>query len=322
MMIKITKKIFLLFAFLSLISYLFSIGKEKISKTEIKLGEKINLSIIMQNLENVSVLWEDMTSNYNKVDVLSKKSFYKNKNLYFEIEFTFFESGEYNDLSFTIPISQPSGEMLYLYSEKYNIKVNNPLSNEELETIRNIKEPSSIKLKKEKEQVNFPFYFSFYLKIILAIIFILIFALIIYYYLYKYIMKIRENDKSNNIPPYQMFLVKLEKLLFKKIDDRKTIEIKLSELTEILKELIYKEFSLNAPFETTNELINSLKKINFDQSIISNLNDLLNEIDMIKFAKAPINFDRLLFYINSIKELGYKIHNYKLSLEPVENKTA
>ncbi len=319
MIFKIHKKIFFIFIYLSISYFIFSIGKEKISKTEIKIGEKINLYITMQNLENVSVLWEDLTSTNNKVDVISKKSSYKNKNLIFEIEFTFFESGEYNNLSFTIPISQPSGQMLYLYSENYNIIVKNPLTNEELDVIRNIKDPSSIEIKKEKDQASFPFYFSFYLKIITAIFLILIAALIIYHFLYKYIMKIRNNDKLKNIPPYQMFLVKLEKLSFKRNDDRKTIELKLSKLTEIFKELIYKEFSLNAPSETTNELIISLKKITFDQNLVLLLNNLLKEIDMIKFAKAPIEFDRLSFYIRSIKEIGNKIHSYKLSLEPVEN---
>lgn len=319
MITKIHKKFFFIFILFSIYISLFSIGKEKISKTEIKIGEKITLIITMQDLENVSVLWEDLSSTYNNLDVISYKSSYKNKNLIFEIEFTFFESGEYNNLSFTIPISHPTEGMLYLYSENYNIKVNNPLTNEELEIIRNIKDPSSIEIKKEKEQANFPFYFSFYLKIILAIILIIISALIIYNFLYKYIMKFKNNAENKKIPPYQMFLIKLEKLEFNKNDDRKTFEIKLSELTEILKELIYKEFSLNAPSETTNELIISLKKINFDQDIILLLNNILNEIDMIKFAKAPIKFDRLSFYIKSIKDIGYKIHNYKLSLEPIEN---
>ena len=314
------KKIYFSFIFILIINNLYSIGKEKISKTDIKIGEQINLTIILQDLENVNILWEDMNSTNNNVETISKKNYYKNKNLFIEIVFTFFESGEYNDFSFTIPINQTNGEMLYLYSEKYNIKVNNPLTKEELDTINNIKDPTSIELKKEKEQAKFPFYFSFYIKIIIFIIIILIFALISYYYLYKYIMNKKSKEKYENIPPYQMFLAKLEMILFEKNDDRKTIEKKLSELTEIFKELIFRELSLNAPSETTKELIISLKKANLDPDITNEINMLLDEIDMVKFAKAPTNFNKLLHYLKSIKEFGGKIYNFKLSLEPVENK--
>jgi cbb3-type cytochrome oxidase subunit 3 len=316
----ILKKIYFSLFFLSIIFYLSSIGKEKISKTNIKIGEQINLTIVLQNLDNVNILWEDMNSTNNNVETISKKNYYKNKNLFIEIVFTFFESGEYNDFYFTIPISQSNGEMLYLYSEKYNIKVENPLTKEKLDAIKNIKDPTSIELKKEKEQAKFPFYFSFYFKIILLIFLILIIALVIYYYLYKYIMNKKQNKNSENIPPYQMFLAKLEMILFKKNDDRKSIEKKLSELTEIFKELIYKELSLYATSETTKELIISLRKTNLDLEITKAINILLDEIDMIKFAKAPTDINKLLFYVKSIKKFGGEIHNYKLSSEPIENK--
>ena len=133
-------------------------------------------------------------------------------------------------------------------------------------------------------------------------------------------MNKKQKEKYENIPPYQMFLAKLEMILFKKNDDRKLIEKKLSELIEVFKELIFKELSLNAPSETTKELMKSLRKINLDQDMTKAINILLNEIDMIKFAKAQTDFNRLLFYLNSIKNFAEKIHNYKLSLEPIENK--
>lgn len=314
------KKIFFSLLFLSILFFLSAIGKEKISKTNIKIGEKITLSIILQNLENVNILWQDINATNNNVEIISKKNYYKNKNLYIEIVFTFFESGEYNDFSFTVPISQSNGEMLYLYSEKYNIKVNNPLTNEEIEVIKNLKDPGSIELKKEKGQAKFPFYFSFYLKVLIIIIIILIFALISYYFFYKFIMNKKQKEKYDNISPYHIFLAKIEMIVFKKNDGRKIIEKKLSEVTEIFKELIYKELSLNAPSETTRELIISLRKISLDSEIIKSIEVLLYKIDMIKFAKAPTDLDKLYSYLKSIKEFGKKIHDYKLSLVPIENK--
>ncbi len=313
MKLIIKKKILFFFIFILSVSYFFSTGKESITKTEIKIGEQINLTITIQNLENVNVLWEDMNSTYNNIEIISKKDSYKGKNITFVIVFTFFESGDYNNLSFTIPINQSNGEMLYLTSDTYNVKVSNPI---DIDEIKNIKDPTSIKLKKEKEQANIPFYFSFYLKIISFIIILSIFTLLAYYYFYRYITKIKDKNNKINIPPYHNFLAKLEMILFNSKDDRISIEKKLSELTELFKELIYGEFSLNAPSKTTNELIILLKKINLNHDFIKEIKILLNEIDMIKFAKAPIIFERLIFYINSIKESGKKIHEYKLSLEP------
>lgn len=310
------KKIFLFFIFILSVINFFPIGKESISKKEIKIGEQINLTITIENLENVNVLWEDMNSTYNDIEIISKKHNIKGKNIAFVIIFTFFESGEYNNLSFTIPISQSNDEMLYLSTDEYDIKVNNPVSNEEIENIKNIKDPTSIKLKNEKEQANIPFYFSFFFKILLFITVLSIFTLIAYYYFYKYISRLQNNKNSIKIPPYHNFLAKLETIIFNENDDRISIEKKLSELTEVFKELIYGEFSLNAPSETTNELLISLKKINLNHDFIKEIKLLLNEIDMIKFAKAAVIYERLSFIIRTIREFGKMIHDYKLSLEP------
>ncbi|MCK4799207.1 MAG: hypothetical protein KAT05_17675 [Spirochaetes bacterium] len=313
------RNIFLFIFLIIIISSSYSDGTNDsiistISKTNIKIGEKITLLLKVPDLKDVKVLWEDMSELHQEVEIYSKKDFYKGKYLNFEIIFTFFYSGDYEGFIFTIPISTPDGEMLYLETDKYNIIVESPLTEEEIENLKNIKDPSKIELRKEKEQVKIAFHFSTYIKIILFIIGFILLAMIIYYFLYKKIMKKRKEDEIKKLPPYQRFLADLEIILFDVKDDRKIVEKKLSELTEILKELIYGELFFNAPSETTKELIISLKQTEFDPNIIAILNDLFNEIDMIKFAKAPVNYDRLKYYVDTIRKLGNKIHNYKMSI--------
>jgi len=291
--------------------------KSKISKTKIKLGEKItlNISIPGENFKEYKIVWGELNSSNGKSETISQKDSYINKTLHLEIVFTFYEAGTFKDFTFTVPISIKDQEMMYLTTDKYEIEVSSPLTDEELENIKKIKDPSKIELKKEKLQEKMPFIFSGYIKIILIVLLIILIGLILYYIVYKMIFKNREGKiEQNKLSPYENFLAKLEIINFDKNDDRKTIELKLSELTEIVKELIFLEFALNAPSETTKELIYSLRNINFENNLILSIKSLLEEIDMIKFAKASYDFDRLIYQKEAIRKLGNNIHQYNLDL--------
>ncbi|MBN2547399.1 MAG: hypothetical protein JXB50_16465 [Spirochaetes bacterium] len=288
--------------------------KSKISKTNIKLGEKIKLTVTItdEKFKESKVFWNNLTFSNNKAEVLSYKDSYNNKTLSLEIIFTFYEAGNYKDFSLTIPVSSKDEELFNLITERYTIEVASPLSLEEIETIKKIKDPSKIELKKEKPQAKMPFRFSFYIKVILIILLIVLIGLLTYYFIYKLIFKSKEKHSQNNLSPYENFLVKIEKLNFSINDDRKKVEIKLSQMSEILKELIFMEFSFNAPSETTNELILTLRNIYFDQNLIVRIKDILEETDLIKFAKAKYEIENLENKKETLKKLGTEIHQYKL----------
>ncbi len=282
-----------------------------INKTDIKIGEKIILTTKIKDLKEVEVLWQDITASDASVDIISKKDFFKDNYLNLEIIFTFYDSGNYNDFFFTIPIKEKDGEMLYLETKKFNISATGVLKEEDKNVIRNIDDPSKIELKKEKEQEKFNFKFGFILKIVLLIIALIFIGLVLYYFLHKYIMKLKPKDKEfvKKLPPYEKFLYDIERVNFQVNDQRIVVEEKLSILTEALKELITTEFNMNAIAETTKELIINLREINFDTEITNSINRLFSEMDMIKFAKAPYDYDKLLYYYNNIKELGAKINS-------------
>ncbi len=291
----------------------------KISSDNIKIGEKILLQIKIQNMKKVKVLWEEMNATSNDVEISSKKDEISNNCLNLEIEFTFFESGVYKDFSFTIPISTSDGKILYLTSDKYQISVKNPLTDEEIKNIKNTKDPTKIKLKKEKNQANMPFVFSFYLIILLIITVLFFIGAFLYFFIYKKMMKERKNPEKNKLPPYEEFLAEMVKINFDRDDERKIVEKKLSGLTEILKKLIYNEFSLNAPSETTYELTLTLRKKKFENDLIAKISKTFNEIDMIKFAKAEADYDRIMDYVRIIGDMGKDIHFYSISLSEKEN---
>ena len=288
----------------------------KLTKTDIKIGEKINLTVKIPNLENAKVLWEDMTYTDASCDVLSKKEFYKDKLFNIDIEYTFFDAGTYKDFLFTIPISVKGGDVLYLTTNKYTINVASPLTNEEIENIKSILDPSKIELRKEKEQAKFNFVILPYLKVILIILFVILAGLVIYFFLYRKFGKLKGTEASvKKLPPYEQFLADISRIEFGINDSRIETENKLSLLTEILKELIYREYSLNAPSETTRELVTSLKQINFNDEILLEINRLFFEIDMIKFARSEYDYDGLVFFLGAIKSLGERINTiYRMNI--------
>jgi hypothetical protein len=323
------KEIFLAILFLLNLSNVFPDSTEdfitkntKISKTDIRIGERINLIVKIPNLETAKVLWQEMTYSDSSADILTKKEYYKDKLFCIDIDFSFFDPGTYRDFIFTVPISVKGGDVLYLTTNKYTINVKSPLSNEEIENIKNIKDPSKIELRKEKEQAKFNFSFLPYLKIIVIILILLLIGTVIYFLLYRHFRKLKGTDVSERkLPPYEQFLLDISRVQFNLDDDRLEIENKLSDLTEILKELIYREYSLNAPSETTRELVSSLKEINFNDEILLEISRLFREIDMIKFARSDYEFDRMFFYLTSVKSLGEKINNiYKTQTVEKEKK--
>ncbi len=276
-----------------------------LSKNDVKIGEKILLTIKIPDLKNVKILWEDMTSSDNSVDVISTKDYYKGNSLNFEIEFTFFNAGFYDDFHFTIPVSQEE-EALYLVTDKFDITARGELTAEEIRNLKDIDDPSKIVLRKEKDIASIKFSFAPYLKIIIVIVSILLAGAVVYFILYKFIFKNKKGGsrQTQKLPPYENFLKNVALINFIPQDERVVTENKLSSLTEALKELIYDEYDLNAPSETTKELVRSLRDINFKDDITNEINTLYTEIDLIKFAKAPYDYDRLIMFLNRIKEIG------------------
>ncbi|MCG8571757.1 MAG: hypothetical protein MJB14_16600 [Spirochaetes bacterium] len=288
----------------------------EISATQIKIGQKIRLLTSLSHFKEVEVLWEEIILSHLDIEVLDYKVFNANELTNFEIIFTSFQPGTYDEFYFTVPIVNQQGKLLYLETKKYSLMVENPLTPEEIEVIKNIKDGNQIELKAPKAQVSIPFQVSGIILFVLFVTLFVFFGLLVYYFIYKKVVQqdgqsfLNEEDK---LAGWERFVYRLEKITFLPEDNRVETEIKLSLLSEILKELVNYDFEFNASAETTKEIIQSLKELHIDNKLIMKINHLFKEMDLIKFAKVEVNQQNLEYYYNYIKDLGYEFHQYYLA---------
>jgi len=298
------------------------VGKTTVSKTSIKIGEKITISNELFNIKNVKVLWKDVTLSDERGEIINYKDYYsKSGSLFLEVVITFFEPDEYKDFYVTIPFLTDDDETVYFYSKEMTITVNELLTAEEKENIKKAEQIPPDLLKKEKDIAPFNFNIKPYISIIILTILILIIIVITIILITKFIKKKKDpiKQKIDKKDPYQEFLSTIKNIEFKESDDRVTTEIKLSLLTETLRVLIHKEFLTGAYSETTRELIHSLRKINFAPSLTNEINRIFTKLDMIKFAKAPFLLTELENYLIDIKNLGNDINEIYLELKVEKN---
>jgi len=101
-----------------------------------------------------------------------------------------------------------------------------------------------------------------------------------------------EEEKIAKIPPFEMAVKQLNELDKKLLWQNNKTKAYYSELTDILRVYIEKEFKVPALESTTSELVNALKKfknesgLDISSKTIIKLKDLLKEADLVKFAKS------------------------------------
>ena len=136
-----------------------------------------------------------------------------------------------------------------------------------------------------------------------AIPILLLFALILYFIFRK---KIEKVTPKVYVAPIQEALQRLKELDEKQLLQQNKIKIYYSELTDIVRTYIEKDIKIPALESTTNELIetiidfNESSKLGISKETITQLKEVLQSADLVKFAKSkPI--------IEEIKEDRTKI---------------
>jgi len=137
-----------------------------------------------------------------------------------------------------------------------------------------------------------------------------------------------EEEKIAKIPPFEMAVNQLTELDKKLLWQNNKTKQYYSELTDILRVYIEKEFKVPALESTTGELISTLKKfknesgLDISKKTILKLKDLLKEADLVKFAKSRPFADEIQMhrkYADTILE-GLKVEE-EIIIEEVEEKT-
>ena len=128
--------------------------------------------------------------------------------------------------------------------------------------------------------------------LIWVVLALLLIGLLIYYLKTRKKPETKEIDTINTLPPFEEALEKLQELDNKLLWQNNEIKKYYSELTEIVRVFIEKELEIPALEITTFELVSMLsdynnpKNINITKETVRKLNALLQEADLVKFAKS------------------------------------
>lgn len=318
------KRFILITAILFILSALFAEDKKTIdsfslNKTEIKLGEKINFQFSIpanDKTEKYEILTEEFTVTrpFEILSVNYKKL--SDNTTIVSGEMTSFTSGELKDIKISVPVSFSDGTVTIFSTENQTFNVAPVFTDEEKEALEKIEDPSTIELCSSLPQEKFRLYFESWLILILVVIALAIATVLIYQHIIKKLHTKTPDSEKNTDPldklsAYEKFLFTMENNC-KYSSERKETEIKLSEMSSALKELIMYTFNFETPLntksETTRELLFSMRRENIDDVLISNIGAVFNSMDMVKFAKANIDQNVFNDYVKNIREFGSKIN--------------
>ena len=138
--------------------------------------------------------------------------------------------------------------------------------------------------------------FKRYIYILLAIL------AIIGFWIYWFVIrkqKIKEEEPTyRTLPPYEEALIRLNELDEKQLWQQNNVKKYYSELTEIVRTYIEREIKIPALESTTDELVevlldfNKINSIETSKETIETLKELLQEADLVKFAKSkPLSYE-------------------------------
>ena len=247
-----------------------------IDTTNIRIGEQFLFKIVIKDTANV--IFPEKLENLNKLEVVKdiKIDTFKNS-LIKKYLMTGFDSG-----AFYIPTQQ-----IFIKNRAY-------LSDSVLINVATV----SVDTTKQKMfpiksiQTEPLVYDDFKPYLIWVVLALLLIGLLIYYLKTRKKPETKEIDTINTLPPFEEALEKLQELDNKLLWQNNEIKKYYSELTEIVRVFIEKELEIPALEITTFELVsllsdyNNPKNINITKETVRKLDALLQEADLVKFAKS------------------------------------
>lgn len=247
-----------------------------IDTTDIRIGEQFLFKIVIKDTANV--IFPEKLENLTKLEVVKdiKIDTFKNS-LIKKYLMTGFDSG-----AFYIPTQQ-----IFIKNRAY-------LSDSVLINVATV----SVDTTKQKMfpiksiQTEPLVYDDFKPYLIWVVLALLLIGLLIYYLKTRKKPETKEIDTINTLPPFEEALEKLQELDNKLLWQNNEIKKYYSELTEIVRVFIEKELEIPALEITTFELVSMLsdynnpKNINITKETVRKLNALLQEADLVKFAKS------------------------------------
>jgi len=247
----------------------------KADTTSIRIGERINYEIIIDNADKGVSFTEIKLDSFAKLEVVEDFNIDTLKNrLVKKYALTSFDSGQY-----VIP-----RQHVFIWSQEYLtdsllINVNTvavDTTKQQMFTIKAIQ--------------NEPYTFDDFKSLLWWILLGLLVVGLILYMIFRKKETLEELEAK--IPPYELALKRLNQLDEKQLWQNNKIKAFYVELTEIVRTYIERELKIPALESTSDELIETITDFNISSSLnipketLERLQNLLHESDLVKFAKS------------------------------------
>ncbi|MBT7319859.1 MAG: hypothetical protein HN851_01100, partial [Flavobacteriaceae bacterium] len=263
---------------ISLFSQELPVISSKVDTKSIKVGEQINyeLNLITDTLISIKVEVSKFSSPFEIIQEEDWDTLKLNNQFNFKKKFslTSFEPGSFSLKSPKIFVN----EVLF-YSDSILIDVSNVKVDTVSKKFFDIK--NIIEVNKNNE--------GWWKKYIIGIILILF--VVFLWKIYKHILNSKiEAEKIQ--PPLEKAINALKLLESKNLKEQLDYKLYYSKLTEIVKNYLEEEVSLDALESTTDELINKFEllkdagKLSLTNDTINNFKGVLKTADLVKFAKS------------------------------------
>ena len=250
-----------------------------IDTNNILIGDQINLSISVNASKLQKVMFPVMPDSIGKVIFISQTktdTLFSDNNVKYIKKFviTSFDSGEFVLNGFPVIITNQKLESDTFLTNNIYLK------------FRTVRVDTSQAFKDIKPIIEVPLSFWDFFPYILGLILIAVLIYIVLLIRKKYKKKeVVVKDYDPDIPPNLIALEGLRQLEAEKLWQKGLIKQYHSQLSEILRTYIERQFQIIALELTSIEIIHELQKKNMPSDTIFTLKSILDLADMVKFAK-------------------------------------
>jgi len=289
-------KVYLFFTFILSSFFGFSQVSTEIDTTRIRIGEQMQYQIIVNETDEVRFS-KFTLDRLKKIEVVESFEIDSLKNrLIKKYALTSFDSGSY-----VLP-----GQTVFIRNKKF--LTDSIIIDVATVAVDTIKQPMYTIKKIRNEPYTFGDIFSEYWWLLVLLIVI---AVILYFVLRD---KVKHYERINRIPPFDLAKQRLKELDSKKLLEENKIKLYYVELTDIVRTFIEREMNIPALESTTDELLetitdfNSSSNLNIPEETIIKLQKLLQEADLVKFAKSKPLIDEIETHRSSAEVIIDNLH--------------
>lgn len=282
----------------------------RVDTTRIRIGEQFDYVIEVEETNDVR-LPKFESDSLNRVGVVTSKVDSLRNRLVVKYTLTSFDSGQY-----VLP-----GQEVFIRDRRF---LTDPVTIDVgTVPVDTIKQPMHHIKSIKGEPYLFSDYLNYFWGLILALVVI---GVILYYVLRD---KPKHEEFVERIPPFEMAKQRLHELDGKKLIEQNRVKMYYVELTDIVRTFIEREMNIPALESTTEELIetitdfNASSKLNIPEDTLRKLQRLLQEADLVKFAKMKPLLNEIELHrkdAENVIDIMHPAHEARIRREKEEEK--